>query len=509
MSNSTPLGWRLKRWFWARWQAARFALSKPQRIGAPGPSGAPVDVVPLAVADSRIPIAQVPVYARLPKEEARLAMRALVRTGLWLTRLVPPMREGLPEVDADPHRALDRGLTRPYRRAFRAPVRPEAFEVATAPVLEDLAVRGPYSILLERDGGVLVWDLRVLDDFEHHPHVLPLGVRVVFAEQPDSPGLRTERIESTAFGTVGPGDTEWDAARVLAVCAATTHIAMIRHFCYVHLISGNHWDVATRNHLPTDHPLYRLVWPHFFNSLYTNHGVTRPQLLPDGDFVNMFSFTHAGLAAYYDAMYPRYDIAITDPVADWRRRGLQDEAFATPSHVNLVELFTVMHDHALRYVETYYASDDDLRADADVAAWLAALDELIPNGLGLDRPPSRAALARLIGGYIYDGNTIHDLVGTTLWDYQLWVDHNPTRVARNGRRVPVDVFQRVINNNFALQLRRAPLLADYGAVALDDRGAALFTQFFDDCTALQQRYDRSPAGPWRMEPRNLEINMNG
>ena len=62
----------------------------------------------------------------------------------------------------------------------------------------------------------------------------------------------------------------------------------------MHLISGNHWDVATRNRLQADHPLYRLVWPHVFNSLYTNYGVTRVQMLPNGDFVNMFSFTHEG-----------------------------------------------------------------------------------------------------------------------------------------------------------------------------------------------------------------------
>ncbi len=46
-------------------------------------------------------------------------------------------------------------------------------------------------------------------------------------------------------------------------------------------------------------------------------------------------------------------------------------------------------------------------------------------------------------------------------------------------------------------------------VALDARGAALFTEFLEACAALQERYDRTPSGPWRMEPKNLEINMNG
>ena len=69
----------------------------------------------------------------------------------------------------------------------------------------------------------------------------------------------------------------------LAVCAAPSHLALIRHFNYVHLISVNNWDIATRNHWPTGHPVYQLEWPHIFNSLYTNYGVTRVQMLPDGD----------------------------------------------------------------------------------------------------------------------------------------------------------------------------------------------------------------------------------
>jgi hypothetical protein len=151
------------------------------------------------------------------------------------------------------------------------------------------------------------------------------------------------------------------------------------------------------------------------------------------------------------------------------------------------------------------------RANLEVAAWLEGLDALIPNGLNgaLGGGVTREGLARVIAAYIYEGNTIHDMAGTTLWDYQLWVDRNPTRIYRDGRRIPVDVLQRIINNNFALQIKRAPMLANYGQVALDDKGAALFMQFYEDCGTLQDRYDQTEAGPWRMEPKNLEISMNG
>lgn len=139
------------------------------------------------------------------------------------------------------------------------------------------------------------WDFRILGDFEHQEGLRSLGLRVVLSESVDTRSLANTGIERREYGAVRPGNSDWEVSKTLAVCAATTRLANTRHFNYVHLVSANHWDVATRNHLSTGHPLYRLVWPHIFNDLYTNHGVARVQLLPDDDYVNMFSFTHDGL----------------------------------------------------------------------------------------------------------------------------------------------------------------------------------------------------------------------
>ncbi len=512
MAESIPMAWRIRKWFWSRWQAVRYSLAKPQEIGPPKPNQKEIRAVPLQDVNRRIPVEKVLVFDRLPNEEPTLRMRLTVALWLFLTRVLPPMKPGLPEIDADIEKALDYGLTAGYRSTYRAPVLPDIYNGTGKPELEDLAVQSPYNVFLERGAdGVLQWDFRVLAEFEHQDGLRSLGLRVLFSESIDTRRLTAVEIESDEYGSVRRGDLNWDTSKTLAVCAATTHMSLTRHFNYVHLISGNHWEVATRNHLPDDHPLYRLVWPHIFNSLYTNYAITPVQMLPDGDFVNMFSFTHAGLMNYYDAMYERYTIAMTDPDADWERRRLGDAKFDSPSHDNLRDLFNVMHDHASRYIHAYYDSDQELQEDTAVADWLESLDALIPNGLNgaLEGGVTRDGLARVIAAYIYEGNTIHDMAGTTLWDYQLWVDRNPTRIYKDGRRMPVDVLQRIINNNFALQIKRAPMLANYGQVALDANGAALFAQFYDDCKALQDRYDQTEAGPWRMEPKNLEISMNG
>jgi arachidonate 15-lipoxygenase len=512
MTDSIPKSWRAKRWLWTRWHTLRYSLAKPQNIGPPKSASERIDSVSLRDAQPGIPAEKVQVFATLPKDEKSFGMRASVSAALLLNKYLRPMDGDSPEIDPDIHHALAYGLSGGYTKAFRAPVLPDIYTGDGLPELGDLAVQSPYSVFLSRaPDGTLEMDFSMLGDFEHQQGLRSLGVRVRFTESVDDGRLAATEIVSDEYGTVHGDDPDWEASVALAVCATTTHMSLTRHFNYVHLISGNHWELASRNNLPPDHPLYRLIWPHIFNSLFTNYAITTIQMLPDGDFVNMFSFTHDGLMKYYDAMYEAYDIRMTDPEADWERRGLEGSTFSAPSHENLCEMFDLTFAHTKRYVDAYYDSDEELREDAAVSAWLRDLDSLIPNGLNgaLSGGLTRDGLARIIAAYIYEGNTIHDLTGTSLWDYQLWVDRNPVRIYTDGRRLPVDVYQRLIVNNFALQIKRAPMLADYGNVALDEQGAALFTQFYQECQALQDRYDQTEAGPWRMEPKNLEISMNG
>jgi hypothetical protein len=512
MTDSIPRSWKAKRWLWARWHTLRYSLAKPQTIGPPKPDQERINTIALGAAQPGIPAEKVQVFATLPKDEKSFGMRVSVSVALLSNKYLPPMDPDLPEIDPDIDKALAYGLSDGYAKAFRAPILPHIYAGAGLPELGDLAVQSPYSVFLTRGSdGILEMDFTMLRDFEHQEGLRSLGVCVRFSESAETGKVTAREIESDEYGTVHTVDPEWEASVAVAVCAATTHMSLTRHFNYVHLISGNHWEIATRNNLAPNHPLYRLVWPHIFNSLFTNHAITAVQMLPDGDFVNMFSFTHEGLMKYYDAMYEAYDIRMTDPEADWDRRGLDGSTFNAPSHENLCEMFDLMYDHTKRYVNAYYESDEDLQDDRSVSAWLSDLDSLIPNGLNgaLSSGLTRDGLARVIAAYIYEGNTIHDLTGTSLWDYQLWVDRNPVRIYKDGRRLPVDVYQRLIVNNFALQIKRAPMLADYGQVALDDQGAALFAQLYQECQSLQDRYDQTAAGPWRMEPKNLEISMNG
>jgi arachidonate 15-lipoxygenase len=229
-----------------------------------------------------------------------------------------------------------------------------------------------------------------------------------------------------------------------------------------------------------------------------------------GDFETVFSFTHTGMCELFEDSYEAYDITVLDPERDAERRGLGCAGFDTPSLSNQRAIFDVLHAHAARYLALYYSSDQDLRTDASVVNWLTLLDRLIPNGISVFRGDeiTIAGTARLIAALSYLATVQHDVLGTGLWNYQMWSRVQPVRVYKNGRRTPVDVYQRLVNANFNLNVKRAALMQDFGYLALDARAAAEFRTFQQELANLQTRLSQEPFAHWKVYPTMLEANIN-
>jgi hypothetical protein len=321
--------------------------------------------------------------------------------------------------------------------------------------------------------------------------------------------LRAERIDSEA-GSVRAGERDWELATKLALCAATTHLSLVRHFNGVHLACGAQMAIATRNELPANHPLRRLMWPHVFGTQYSNEIITIDQLAEGGDFESMFSFTHRGMCRLLDSTHGGFELASINPRLDAQRRGIAGIGLDTPAQDNRTVLYDAIERHSRRYVEAYYPSDGALAGDRSYAAWLDALDRQIPNGVRgvAGEGVTVEGAVRLTATLIYLATVEHEIVGSGVWDYQLWTDVQPVRVARSGAREPLDVYQRTVNANFNLNVHRTLLLSDFSPLALDARGRDAFRRFREDLLALQAEIDREPAARWRMAPRRLKANIN-
>jgi hypothetical protein len=490
-----------------------------------------LDEIPLVRFSKKfaIPIDNIDVSGTTSPDERSRIKTLSYRIQVHLYSVFSPMqpeKKGLPPISADPHEALKQAYRSLQRRAFDAPDLPPEYE--GSPDLGSLAVRGPYSAYLQKvkdspdEKPQFEWDLRELDEdkYELRKGLYSLGVRVQFCVKPHAsqntnllvPDCIEYRRPDKTWRTTHTWDIDWQFAKKLALCAVTTHQSLVRHFNWVHLAGGEPFAIATRTCLPSDHPLCRLLWPHIYGTQQSNTVVTRGQMVEGGDFETIFSFTHKGMCDLFTETYSEFNLDRYDPRKDAEQRGvcthLQNAGIETTSQGNLEDLFKVIHLHAKRYLLVYYENDQSINADKDLQDWLARLKDLIPQNQDLLTPSSLAQVARLLAQFIYLVTVEHDKCGSFLWNYQLWSHRQPCRVYEKGTREPLDVYQRLVNANFNLNVPRLSLMEDFSYLALDDAGAAAFRQFQNDLETLQKEMEKDPWAVWKIYPKMLEANIN-
>jgi Lipoxygenase len=503
--TQTNLRWQARRRFWDTLTTLKFHGEVPTVIHPPSGGERPVGLVPFRSKYPTIPIEGAEVANVIPVDEVDKKKQVFTRVQHALVRWVPPAQQGLPSIPADAQTALANAYTPAHRRCFPAPVRPAERGLGA------LAVASPYASYLQSTGpGTFRWDLGALADFECHAGLVPLGAVVDFELDAHTADLEPVRIE-TALGVAQPGSSDWGNAERMAMCSITSHASMVRHFNWLHLTAGQPLEAATRNRLPAVHPIRRLLWAHVYGTHAGNELVTAVLLSSGGDFDSIFSLTHRGMCDLFDATAGHFDLASINPRLDAARRGVAAVETATPAQDHWSALYEIILDHVRRYLAIYYASEDAVIDDQALGAWIDDIDQLLPHGVhGVLGPAvTMPGVASLLATVIYLAVVEHEITGSGLWDYQLWSDTSPVRIYEDGRRVPVDVYQRLVNANLTLNVNRTLLLNDqFACLALDAHGEWAFQEFQQDMLGFQARLDRSTPAPWRIEPRRLKANIN-
>lgn len=501
--------WFLRKWFWIGLAWFKAAVNKPLTIPLPVDGEPPIVAAPLSEVVQGLPIHAVRACHQqdIPADERTPSRTRFYRLQVWLYKAFSPMQADLPSISADPQEALAGAYTWLHRTRFGPPTMPA--EYLGSPDLGSLAVRGPYACYTQRAAdGSFEWDLESLAGYECQRGLLPLGAHVRFEVDRTQRALRAVQIRSV-FGDIGPEHADWERAKQMALCSATTHLSLVRHFNGVHLAAGAHLAIATRNALPAAHPLRRLLWPYVYATQQSNDMVTRGQMLPGGDFVDTFALRFDAMCRLFDDTYGPYRFEVNDPRADAATRQVVGQGFDTPTEDNLGALFDLMLEHAQEYLQSCYADDEALRADLAVVPWLEALRQGVPNGVGVTPDTlSLATLSRLLARTIYLVSAQHEILGGFLWNYQLWTHRQPIRMATDGSREPLDVYQRLVNANYNLNVTRRALIYDFSYLATDARGAAAMQRFVDRLDALQATMERQPWAVWKVYPRALKVNIN-
>lgn len=544
MSWIGTIEWTIRKSCWNFVAALKYRRNHPKSVDRVEPTSSPLQLVPLAAVYPEIPITDVLIADHPPPDEIRAEGRFLARVLAWfaptifpaelflrgLTRLYTtrfsPMQAGRPDIPLDPSAAVAQAYTTRHRctvqkraaalhldpkRTLEVPRMP--IELDTSPDLGALAVRGPYASYLQKVNGTenqYEWNLRELRAYETHFDLHEPWAHVLFEFHEDQGALRPCRIECE-LGIIVPSDPAWWLAIRIAVCAATTHTALVRHWTWTHLIGGELLSYATRTQLPQFHPVTHLLWPHMVGTHSSNRLAMLGQLPPGGDFETIYSFTYNSLCLLISKSAATFDLNLCDPEGDSQRRGIRSP-LPTPTLDNCCRLFSILQAHAERYLRLYY-TDATLQQDEPIQQWIHELDRRLPNGLGLSRVTLDCrSLATVIAKFMYLGSVHHEHMGTLLWNYQAWPQTHPVRVYRTGRRLPEDVYQRLINSNYILNVIRTPLMTDLTALALEGERASeatrLFQTFTEELADLQRMMARESWAAWKIYPFHMEANIN-
>jgi arachidonate 15-lipoxygenase len=508
------LRWFVRRGIWDFIAWGKFFVSKPLNIPLPPNNQRRITPKPMFEAIHWLPLRKVMVCSRadVPCDERNWVHTVFYDFQVWFYKVISPMQPGLPRIDADPERALKHAFNGLRRTLFQPPQRPA--EYLGSPDLGSLAVRGPFACYTTRSKthAAWEWDLTMLNNYEHHPGLVKIGSRVLFRKDLRRRSLQAYQIDC-ALGSITPADARWDQACKIALCAASTHLSLVRHFNWVHLAGGAQLAIATRNTLSRDHPLCRLLWPYIYGTQQSNDMVTRGQMARGGDFETTFSLTFDEMCRLFDDTYVDYRHVVNDPETDGDSRGVRGAGFDTPTQQNLEALFCVMHCFVGRYLEIYYPRSavgaKAVQRDPETLAWLKELNTLLPNGVGVD--PNNFTwdeLARMLAGQLYLVTVQHEILGSFMWNYQLWTHCQPARIYTDFQPEPLDVYQRLVNSNYNLNVRRRALMHNFSQFGLDPRAQAAILQFHADLAALQTQMDSHPHTVWRVYPRELKVNIN-
>jgi hypothetical protein len=214
----------------------------------------------------------------------------------------------------------------------------------------------------------------------------------------------------------------------------------------------------------------------------------------------------------FDDTYKEYRHSVNDPETDGNSRQVRGANFDTPTQQNLEELFDVMHRFVCDYLEVFFPETatgaKDVRNDQATLAWLRELNACLPNEVGVD--PAKFTwkeLARMLAGQLYLVTVQHEILGSFMWNYQLWTHRQPARIYEDFRAEPLDVYQRLVNANYILNVHRRALIHNFDDLVTHDARSAL-SRFQSELRALDEKMKSHPHAVWRVYPGQLKVNIN-
>jgi len=288
--------------------------------------------------------------------------------------------------------------------------------------------------------------------------------------------------------TYVPGDELWEHAKWHWRCAVFAYVTLVDHLSGLHLCISELMMQATREQLPADHPLRRLLKPHVFGVGKINTTATA-MLAPEGGVAHrLWPFTFDGLTKL---LVRGIETASYEPFPDWLNNrglaGLSDEFY--PYATDGLALHSICREYAESYVEIFFPGDSIL-TDAAVHAWWRQLETTAPRA-GLKPLETKEQVVDLLGQFIFAVSGYHSQVGS-LSSYLVDQSFMGAKVRVGSEFADIQSTVLALTLNGYTGVYEPKLLDDYTHMFLElnkEQAVEVFQRFQDSLIALGHDID--------------------
>jgi hypothetical protein len=498
------IDWKVRKAFWAMMWCPGIAIDlRPRRTPVPRREP-PIALLhaPDSYPDFSAPTLVVP--ENVPCAEKSFGTRVGVQVLHLLQEIYPIVTTHQAAADPDPQKRFDQAYSLPYRLVRDKPVwhRDLVEAAARGDLLAALAVGGPFAKLLQRTDASsdrYVIDLEYLRHYPVREGLCHLGVRIEYVLQGRRLAVAGIRYDNEL---VTPQHAQWALTERVAQAALVTHVTVWRQGMEYHVGGLAAVPVLTHNLLPADHPLRRLLAPHFTRWITTSLH-THLTLRRRGFDVTGFSFPPDVILRYYEDGAAAFDVGRLDVEQDANRRGMTD-ALDYPYLPQALRYYRTFERYVRRYIDHCYPTEAGFQADVHPRVWFEALDRVLIGGVRRYTPdPTRDAIVKLCTLLMYSASVAH--TENSLTNYAGFM---PTTVRRDGRQQSVGEVQNTINFQLLIATPTTFLVADNSRLALDGTAAEIMRGFRRELLEIEQDMDAQPRRYWQLFPREVEASVS-
>ncbi|XP_024020212.1 probable linoleate 9S-lipoxygenase 5, partial [Morus notabilis] len=238
----------------------------------------------------------------------------------------------------------------------------------------------------------------------------------------------------------GVEGTLWTLAKAYAAVNDSGYHQLISHWLNTHAVVEP-FVIATNRQLSTIHPIYKLLQPHFRDTMFIN-ALARQTLINAGGILEKTVFP-GKFALEMSAVVYKKNWVFTEQglPADLIKRGVAVKDSSAPRGLRLLipdypfavdglEIWSAIYQWVEEYIAFYYKSDDAVKKDTELQAWWKELRE-VGHGDKKNEPwwpklHTRHELVESSTTLVWIASALHAAVNFGQYPYAGFLPNRPT-----------------------------------------------------------------------------------